>query len=34
MSIYILLEYVQECKYKNIKPNREGLYEFKKLWRN
>lgn len=33
MSIYILLEYVQECKSKNIEPSKKGLYQFKKIWR-
>lgn len=32
MSIYVLLEYVKECKIQNIPLDRNGLYKFKKLW--
>lgn len=34
MSIYILSEYVQECKTLRIEPSVEGLYSFKKQWKN
>ncbi|PRR85559.1 hypothetical protein CLLU_14800 [Clostridium luticellarii] len=34
MSIYVLLEYVDECKTSYINPTWKGLFEFKKLWRD
>lgn len=34
MSVYVLLEYVQECKKYGKSPNRKGLYDFKKKWRD
>lgn len=34
MSIYILLEYVGECKERGLEPTFIGLKEFKKLWRD
>lgn len=33
MSIYILIEYVQQCKSKHKQVTINGLYSFKKLWR-
>ena len=33
MSIYVLLEYIEECRRKGTKPTKEGLYKFKKLWK-
>lgn len=34
MSIYILLEYVEECKVRDIIPTFEGLKAFKQMWLN
>ena len=34
MSIYILLEYVEECRDRGLEPTFAGLKEFKKLWRD
>lgn len=34
MSIYILLEYVEECKDRGLEPTFIGLKEFKKLWKD
>ncbi|KYH30740.1 hypothetical protein CLTEP_25060 [Clostridium tepidiprofundi DSM 19306] len=31
MSVYILFEYIKECKKKNIEPSQKGLYDYKKL---
>lgn len=33
VSVYVLLEYVQECRKRGVKPTKEGLYKFKKLWK-
>lgn len=33
MSIYVLLEYIRVCREKGIRPTKEGLYKFKKLWK-
>lgn len=34
MSIYVLTEYIEECKAKRVEPNWEGLHEFNKIWRD
>lgn len=34
MCVYVLLEYMDECKRANIKPSKKGLYEFKKTWKD
>lgn len=33
MSIYVLLEYMQQCKIKHKQATVNGLYSFKELWR-
>ncbi len=33
MSIYILIEYIEECKLKHKQATVQGLYSFKELWR-
>lgn len=34
MSIYILLEYVEECQSYGVNPTFDGLHRFKKLWKD
>lgn len=34
MSVYILLNYFDECKKSNQEPTLEGLNRSKKTWRN
>lgn len=32
MSIYVLMEYIEECKLNHEKATVQGLYTFKELW--
>ena len=35
MSIYVLTEYIEECKIKGIEPNWNGLHNWKEVnWRD
>ena len=34
MSIYIILNYCEECKNKKLKPTWEGLNRSKETWKN
>mgnify|MGYP000992881877 FL=1 len=33
MSVYVLIEYIEECRKRKIKPTKEGLKRFKRLWK-
>ncbi|OPJ58047.1 hypothetical protein CLORY_37890 [Clostridium oryzae] len=33
MSIYVIIEYVAQCKLHNIQPTFEGLYQYKEIWK-
>lgn len=34
MSVYVILEYFNDCKFNGKLPSLEGLFDFKSSWRD